>query len=525
MTLQFGLVALDIASSWVRMILALGLSIVFALAVGIWAARSRRAEAVILPLLDIFQSIPILGFFPIVITGIYGAIPNFVGANLAVIILIFTSMSWNIAFGVYEAVKAIPQDYVDLLSVTKSGAWQRIRTLYIPASMSRIAYNTQISWAVGLFFLVSSEIIADGTANVPIPYGIGVAVSKFSATNAPDYADYGLTIAGIVVAVILWRYLFLREFALWSEKYKMMEEPREQHRDPIAKFYSWVNHRAISKLFLLTHDVGVSRFTSTISRFRKGLKYAVLIFAVLFGLLLYSAVASSGGVNPGSVPASQVLSDESTVLVALAVSFVRVWYVYAICVAIGLPLGVIISLNFKLYDTVSPILEVISSIPAPMLLPAIVLIPVVGGFPEAVAAIVIMLAIIWYIIFNVMAGVRTLPADLKDLPNVYHVSRWAAWRNVYLPGALTGFVTGSITAIGGAWNALIIAEYFNPNGAIPLTQVGTGIGKLIVLDTASGDNLSLALAVLSMTVLIVTFNLVVWRRIYHRVTKRYTYNR
>ena len=532
MALQFGLVALDILSSWIRMVLALGLSIAFALAIGIWAARNRRAEAVILPLLDIFQSIPILGFFPLVILGIYGAIPNFVGANLAVIVLIFTSMSWNIAFGVYEAVKAIPQDYLDLLDVSRSSPWERVKNLYIPASMSRIAYNTQISWAVGLFFLVASEIIVVGTSagnvQVPIPYGIGVGAMAFPAGN--DYADYGLLIAGIVVAVIVWRYLFLRAFALWSEKYKMMEEPRETHRDPITRFYSWVNHRAISKLFLLSQGVGVSRFTSTIARFRRGLKYAVLIFLVFFGLLLFGVVASSGDLALSHLPSvGQVLSDEGTVLVSLAASFVRVWYVYAICVAIGLPLGIVISLNFKLYDLASPVLEVISSIPAPILLPAIVLIPVLGHAPEAVAAVVIILAIIWYIIFNVMAGIRTLPADLKDLPAAYKVGRRAAWRNVYIPGAMTGLVTGSITAIGGAWNALIIAEYFTetlPNGkTVLLTQVGTGIGKLIVVDTAAGHNLSLALAVLTMTALIVAFNLTVWRRVYHRVTKRYTYNR
>ena len=531
MTLQFGLVALDIASSWVRMIIALGLSIVFALAVGIWAARSKRAEAIILPLLDIFQSIPILGFFPFVIGAFYsGPLQNAVGANLAVIVLIFTSMSWNIAFGVYEAVKAIPQDYIDLFKVTQSSAWQRIRTLYVPASMSRIAYNSQISWAVGLFFLTASEIIVVGTGKtsqqVPIPYGIGVGASQFAVG---DFGDYALLIGGIVVAVVAWRFLFLRAFALWSEKFKMVEEPREQHRDPITRFYSWVNQRSVSKLFLLGHGRGVSRFTSTLARFRRGVKYAVLIFFALFGVLVFSSVAHSGVSLGGVPPASLVLSDESQVLVSLAASFVRVWYVYAICVAIGLPIGVAISLNFRLYDAISPVLEVISSIPAPILLPAIIVIPVVGETPEAVSTLVIILAVIWYIIFNVMAGVRTLPSDLKDLPKVYHVSRWTAWRNVYLPGALTGFVTGSITAIGGAWNALIISEYFtetlSDGTTVVKSQVSAGIGKLIDLATNRSDYLMLALAVLSMTALIVGFNLTVWRRIYHRVTERYAYNR
>jgi NitT/TauT family transport system permease protein len=309
-----------------------------------------------------------------------------------------------------------------------------------------------------------------------------------------------------------------------------MEEPREQRRDPIMKIYSWVNQRSISKLFLLTQGRGVNRFTSAISRFRRGIKYAVLIFLGLFFLLVFETVIKAGVSGLGPLPSlSRVGSVEGYVLVALATSFVRIWYVYVIMVAIGLPLGIVISLNFRLYDTVSPILEVISSMPAPILLPAIVLIPILGHAGEAVAVIVIMLASIWYIIFNVMAGVRTLPAEIKELPRVFKVSRLSAWRNVYIPGALTGFVTGSITAIGGAWNALIIAEYFtvtNPEGKTTLlTQTGTGIGKVIVIATNNNDYLTLTLAVVSMTILIVAFNLTVWRRVYHHVTKRYTYNR
>jgi NitT/TauT family transport system permease protein len=495
--------------------------------VGIAAARNRRAEAVIIPLLDVFQSIPILGFFPLIIYGIYGLIPNQIGASLAIIFLIFTSMSWNIAFGVYEAVKAIPQDYADLLDISRASSWQRIRTLYIPASLTRIAYNTQISWAVGLFYLVSSEIISMGTSTtIPVSYGIGIGAMSFAA--AGDYADYALCIVGLIIAVVIWRFIFLREFALWSERYKMMEEPREIHRDPIMKFYSWVNQKSISKLFLLTHGRGVNRFTSSIYRFRRGMKYAVLISLGALFLLELSATVTRG-IAVTIPPLGQVFSIEEAVLVGLAASFVRVWYVCAICVAIGLPMGIIISLNFKLYDTVSPILEVISSIPAPILLPAIILIPFIGHSGEAVAAIVIILGVFWYVVFNVMAGVRALPDDLKALPKVFHVSRTSRWRNVYIPGAMTALVTGLITAVGGAWNTLIVAEYFtrtNPNGTTTLlTQVGTGIGKILAIATYSNNLLTSTLAVLSMTVLIVAFNLTVWRRVYHRVTQRYAYNR
>jgi NitT/TauT family transport system permease protein len=197
-----------------------------------------------------------------------------------------------------------------------------------------------------------------------------------------------------------------------------------------------------------------------------------------------------------------------------------------ICVAIGVPLGIAVSLNFKLYDAATPVFEVISSIPAPILLPAIVLIPVLGKSSEAVAALVILLSIFWYIVFNVMAGVRTLPSETKELPKVFNVGSLSAWRNVYIPSALPGLITGMITAVGGAWNALIIAEYFQLNPSKPpLTQVSAGIGKMIVVATNKGDDLTLFFAVISMTVLIVIFNLTVWRRVYHYVTKRYAYNR
>lgn len=528
MALQFGLIGLDILSSWIRMILALVLSILFALAVGIWAARSKKAESILLPLLDIFQSIPILGFFPFVITAIYDAplLHNFVGANLAVIVLIFTSMSWNIAFGVYESVKAIPQDYMDLLSTAQTGTWQRVKTLYIPASMSRVAYNSQISWSVGLFFLAASEIISYGPAHVPIAYGIGVAVSKYASPTI-DYGNYALLIGGIVAAVLVWRYLFLREFALWSERYKMIEEPRDVRKDPVMRFYSWARQKSISKLFLLVQGKGVSRFVPNFSISKRGVRVAVSIFVLAFFALVAWTAARSGGINIGSIPSlPAIASAEVGVLYALLVSFFRVWFVVAICIALGLPLGIVISLNFRLYDAVSPILEVISSIPAPILLPAILLIPLLGQSPEAVADVVILLSVFWYIVFNVMAGVRTLPADIKDLPHVYNVSRGAAWRNVYIPSSLTALVTGAITAVGGAWNALVIAEYFQLQPyEPPLSQVATGIGKTITVATDKGDILHLSLAVVTMTVLIVAFNLIVWRRLYQYVTKRYMYNR
>ncbi|HUO41401.1 MAG TPA: ABC transporter permease subunit, partial [Methylomirabilota bacterium] len=188
------------------------------------------------------------------------------------------------------------------------------------------------------------------------------------------------------------------------------------------------------------------------------------------------------------------------------------------------PLGIVISLRMKLYDTVSPVLEVISSIPAPALLPLIVALFMGSG--ELVAAMIIFIAMIWYIIFDVMAGLRTLPADYLDLAKILHVSRREAWLDIYIPSTMTAFVTGSITAIGAAWNSLIVAEYFTTGqNSQPMTQVRLGIGKTITIATNQGDLLMLTLSIVTMTLLILVFNLTVWRRVYNYVTKKYTYNR
>ena len=309
---SIGLIIIDVLSSWGRMLVALIISILFGLVIGISAARNKKAESVIIPLLDVFQSIPILGFFPFVIFGIvdlFKGSPG-IGVNLAVVVLIFTSMSWNIAFGVYEAVKSIPQDYVDLSLISESSTWSRITSLYIPASMSRIAYNVQTSWAVGLFYLISSEILTLGQSNqYHVEYGIGVAIVDFA--NKHEWANYGYSIAALIIMVIIWQFIFLREFSMWSERYKFAEEPRAEQKDLLLKFYSWVNHRSISKLFLLTHGRGVTRFTSSLSLLRKGWKYVAALVIGLFLVLDFGALLAIP-TELSRIPSLEtILSDEA----------------------------------------------------------------------------------------------------------------------------------------------------------------------------------------------------------------------
>jgi NitT/TauT family transport system permease protein len=531
----------DVAYSWVRMSVALVLSILFSWAVGIAAARNRTAERLILPALDVLQSIPILGFFPIVLVLFVSTFPLQVGVNLSVVFLIFTSMAWNIAFGVYESVKSIPADYLDLAKIERMSFWSRLTTLYIPSSWGKVAYNSVTSWSVGLFYLVSSEEFslgsAAGGATYAVSHGIGVDIATFASKL--NWNGYVASIVVLVLAVLLTRVFFLSEFSNWAEKFKLGEEARPPRRDAIYRLYSWFNATARLRLFAVLPKVrgtAIPRIRlevvppTTLERLARRSKFVALVVVILLAsatayLTLPSLIRERAAIDIG-----KAASDEGMVLVSLLYSFVRIWYVYIITVAIAVPLGIAVATNRRLFNIATPLLQVVSAVPAPALLPPIAL--WLGGVAfggELTAALVIFLGMVWYLLFNIVAGVRSLPSEVLEMARLARLKKLYAWRHVYLPAALPSFVTGSITAIGGAWNTLIIAEYFNVSASgsslTPLTQVSTGIGRLIDLAAANGDLLLLGLSILSMSAVVITFNILVWRRLYTRTTKRYIYSR
>jgi NitT/TauT family transport system permease protein len=524
----------DTAYSWIRMSLALALSIIFSWAVGIAAARNRTANAIIIPVLDVLQSIPILGFFPVVLVVFVSLFPGWVGINIAVIFLIFTSMSWNIAFAVYEAVLSIPQEYLDLASMEKLGLWRRLTELYIPASWSKVAYNSVVSWSVGLFYLISSEIFSLGTKNYHVANGIGVDLANLSSQGL--WSAYATAIGVFIFAVILTRFFFLGQFSTWSEKFKLIEEPRAIRKDPIYRFYSWINTRAASKVFsVLSRPMSLrlqrpaqsvnhtGRRQATKPRATKFLKVAAALIGI--AALVFIVIEVFQTLLATGISFTSLANKESNVLVGLAYSFVRVWYVYALSVAVGLPLGIVVALHSKLYQTGQPILQIISAIPATALLPPIAIFVATLPFSgELTAAIVIFLGTVWYIIFNVIAGIRSIPSEIFEVAKLMGLKGWAYWKNVLIPASLPSFVTGSITGIGAAWNTLMVAEYFSISGSV-ITRVPNGIGVLLNVATNNGDLVLMGLTIFSMTALIVAVNLLFWRRMYKYTTRRFSYRR
>ena len=525
--------ALDIAASWARLFVALAVSILFSIYFGIEAATNPKMEKIILPLIDVLQTIPILGFFPVVIYLIVLILPGSIGVNAAVVFLIFTSMAWNITFGVYESVKSIPQDLLDLAKLNQFSTMQLYKDLYIPASMPRIAYQSVISWSIGLFYLVTSEIFATGSANFSVSYGIGVAISNLVLSS--NTFGYVIAIVMFIVAVVLTRVFFLHPLSLFSERFSFKEDAESVRSSRVLRAYSLIGSRlkrafypAVARLVVApgkrVHNTAkfagkiatwpIRRYLSGRERAKINAGIARLILLVL--LIIAILIGFTTGIT----------SYLPEVVTALAYSFVRVWLTYIVCAVIAVLVGVWAGLSKKLSEPMQAIFQVVSSIPATILLPAIVAMVMILPFTgEITAFIIIFISMFWYLLFSVISGITTIPKQLIDLKNMSRLTRLQAWRDIYIPAILPSFITGSVTAIGGAWNALIVAEYFTVQSSsgtsLTLTQVGTGIGKTIDTAVFSG-NLALALlSIIVITAMVIVINKYLWQRLYSITTSKY----
>lgn len=514
--------ALDLAASWTRILTALFASIVFGILVGIAAATSRVLERIILPILDILQTIPILGFFPIVIFLVVSYIPGYIGVNIAVVFLIFTSMSWNIAFGVYESAKSLPQELHEIAALYGLSPLRKLFRIYIPAALPRIAYQSTISFSIGLFYLATSEIFSTGSANFAVTYGVGIEIAKLAA-SAGSFYNYLLAIIGFLIAVILTRVFLLRPFSAYSEKFSLSQNDNAGE-SAVLRLYSLIGKILIKPIMSLRPRRPKRRVVVSprIPQAKKPYKlvrhkhfahiYALLgaLVLVLLAILLLN---------------TSQLGEEVVVLSALAASFVRVWATYIACAAISLPLGICIALSKRGFEAIMSVLQVLSSIPAPILMPALIaLLAGTAFFSEALAISVIFISMIWYILFSMVSGMRTIPASIFEAARSNRLGWVQLWRKVYIPASLPSFVTGSITAVGGAWNSLIIAEYFTVQSnsqMVVLGQVGTGIGKLIDTAVFSGNTSLMLLSIISMTIMVVVVNRLLWQKVYNRVTTRY----
>ena len=510
--------------SLVRILVAYVISLVFALIYGYVAAKSRRAEIVLIPLLDILQSIPVLSFLPGVMLAMVALFPSRqLGVELGSIILIFTGQVWNIAFSFYSSLKTIPRDLREAAIIYRFSRWQRFLELDLPFSTIGLVWNSMMSVAGGWFFLMACEMFVLGDKDFRLP-GLGSYLQTAASSGNTRAMLWGL--ATMVAVIVLMDQLIWRPVIAWADKFKFEQvESSETAQNSILKFirresmliraYRRLLHPVVNWL-TLRFARGAKRAAQTFSSAqarqpRRWLGW--LLAAGAAALLIYGVYRTVGEL------AQLDRQDYITLLRSAGLTFLRVNLALIIGAAWAIPAGVAIGFSPRLARLMQPLAQLAASIPATALFPVILLVLIrLRGGVEIAAMALMLLGTQWYILFNVIAGAMAIPTDLKEAAEVFRFSRLDRWRHLILPGIFPYLVTGLVTASGGAWNASIVAEYFHFQGKIVQAP---GLGSVISGASDAGHFHLLLAATLIMAVIVVSINRLVWRRLYRLASTRF----
>ncbi len=511
--------------SMVRIGIAYFLSLTFAITYGYIAAYNPRIEAWMIAVLDILQSIPVLSFLPPVVLAMVALVPGHqMGIEMGVILLIFTGQVWNLAFSFYSSLKSIPREMLEASRIYRYSAWQRFWQLEMPYSAIGLVWNSIVSVAGGWFALMACEMFTMGTRNFQLP-GLGSYLQ-----TAAESGDMRALIAGfavVILIVVATDQLVWRPLIAWSDKFKFEQvESADRVTSPVLEL--------IRRSSLLSELPGrlLTRFEEPIYRRMAATKDCRVVHPLdentaghrIPRALWAFAVPAIIVVCWGALQAVLLLRnltwpDLQLLLEGAGATFLRVNAALLISAAWTIPVGVAIGFSPRLARFIQPIAQVLASVPATAFFPILLigLVKIGGGLGVGSIALML-LGTQWYILFNVIAGAMSIPSDLREVASLYHFSRWQRWTRLILPGIFPYLITGMVTASGGAWNASVFAEYTHMPGR---TLQTIGLGAEISAATDSGRFPILLLATILISLMVVTMNRLVWRRLYRLAETRY----
>jgi NitT/TauT family transport system permease protein len=503
-----------------RMAVAYALSLIFSLVYGYLASSNRHAERVLMPILDVLQSVPIFSFLPVVLLSLSAVLPQKAAAELAAIILIFTSQAWNMTFAWYQSLSTIPKELKEADAIFRFNWLMRLKTLELPFGAVSLIWNSMMSWAGGWFFLMAAEIFTVGQRDFRLP-GLGAYLAEAAGQGDLRAIGWG---AGVLLAIIVaLDQLVWRPLLTWADRFKLelveAEEPRGSWFHDLllnSAILDWMRAKVwrpagewLTMVLLRLFPVKNRSLPATQARLR----------SIHLLVLLCAAGPAYGAYRAAHLLAVVPASQWGAIGIGVAATFLRVATALVVAFAWTVPLGVAIGTNPRLAGILQPLVQIAASLPATAIFPVFLLfmLKMPGGLN--LAAIVLMLAgTQWYLLFNVIAGAAAIPQDLKYTTIQLHMSRWQRWRNLIFPSLFPYIITGGIAASGGAWNASVVAEYTQFGGQ---TYHTVGIGALIARASARGDYAMLLASTLSMIIAVVAINRLAWRRLYRLAQERY----
>jgi NitT/TauT family transport system permease protein len=503
-----------------RMLLALACSLLFSFAFAAAAARWRAAEKVLVPMLDILQSIPILGFLAITVTGFIALFPgNLFGVECAAVFAIFTSQAWNMAFSLYQSMRTVPRELHEAARVFQLSGWQRFWRLDLPFAMPGLLWNMMMSMSGGWFFVVASEAIAVSGQNIKLP-GVGSYIAL--AIEARNLQAIGWAIAFMLVGILLYDQLLFRPLVAWADKFRFEETGQDEA--PSSWLLTWArrSERTAALVYRLTRGLEGSftwfrkNFDGTSIRARPVPASTALTRA--WDALIAAAVLFALWRLATFVHAAVGWAEVGHVLLLGCATMLRVVVLITLAALVWVPVGVWIGLRPRWSGRLQAVAQFLAAFPANLMFPgAVVLIVHWRLNPDIWLSPLMVFGTQWYLLFNVIAGASAIPSELRLAAGNLGLGGWLRWKRFLLPAVFPSFVTGAITASGGSWNASIVSEYVTWGDT---TLEANGLGSYIAHMTAVGDFPRIALGIGVMCLFVMGMNHFVWRRLYRIAEER-----
>jgi NitT/TauT family transport system permease protein len=503
-----------------RMFAALGFSLLFTFLVAPLAAKSKKAERVIIPALDILQSVPVLGFLTFTVIFFMNLFPGGeLGAELAAIFAIFTSQAWNMTFSFYQSLKTVPRDLEEITIHLGLSPWQRFWKLDAPFATPGLVWNMMVSMSGGWFFVVASEAIAVGDTKITLP-GIGSYLALAISEKNIEAVAWAVGVMGVVI--MLYDQLLFRPIVAWADKFSVelvaaQEQPKSWALDVLRRT------RLVQTITGFVSGL-LDMFSGNVRQLAKQIPepkvtgVATKVFDWAFNLALLAVVVWALYSVVSYVSATLGWPDVQEAVIDGIITFLRVIILIAIASLIWVPIGVYVGLRPALAERVQPLAQFLAAFPANVLFPFVVVGIVTFHLnPNIWLSPLIVLGTQWYILFNVIAGASVFPSDLREASKIYQLRSWLWWRKVILPGIFPFYVTGALTASGGSWNASIVAEVVSWGNT---KLEARGLGAYIANATEAGDYHRVVLGIGVMCVFVVTLNRVLWRRLYVLADRR-----
>ena len=503
-----------------RMMLAMLASLIFSCVFAVIAAKYRAAERVMVPLLDILQSIPVLGFQVIAVAPFIALFPgNLIGVECASIFAIFTSQAWNMTFSLYQSLRTVPAELNEAARVFQLSGWQRFWRLELPFAMPNLLWNMMMSMSGGWFFVVVSEAITVSNQHILLP-GVGSYIAL--AIQARDLGAIGWAIVCMLVGIVLYDQLFFRPLLAWADKFRFEESGSDAA--PTSWLLTWM--RRTDTLSALGHRLA-ALLERSLLLFRRGHDGTSIraratpvnpLLPRAWDALLAAAVLLAVWQLVSYIHAEVGLAEVAHVFVLGAYTMLRVLVLIALAALVWVPVGIWIGMNPLWAGRLQAVAQFLAAFPANLMFPVAVVFIVKWHLnPNLWLSPLMVLGTQWYLLFNVIAGASTVPTELRYAAHNLGLRGWLKWRRYLLPAVFPSFVTGAITASGGSWNASIVAEYVTWGDT---TLQAQGLGSYIAHMSAIGDFPRIALGIGVMCVFVMGMNHFVWRRLYRLAEDR-----